>query len=264
MVAPAGEAVSMADRWPLSPEKVATAREGSVEPVHGLSPEIRSIEGCKTAGMLLESPDDLRTMYRQPRGGAVDKVVDRLDQHCLDFLAASPLLVLSTADGDGRCDGSPKGGEPGFARALDEHRVAWADSSGNNRLDSFENIVRNPNVAALFLVPGLDETFRINGTAELSTDPELCSQFELGGRPAKVVCVVTVREAYLHCAKALRRASIWEPATWPSDGDRPDAMCMLRDHARIDVETEALREGYSADVEATLWKPGGGNVEQVE
>ena len=211
--------------------------------------------------MRLESADDLRTVYRQPRGGAVTKVIARLDQHCVDFLAASPLLILSTADADGNCDGSPKGGRPGFAQVLDVRRLGWADSSGNNRLDSFENIVRNPNVAVLFLIPGLDETFRVNGTAELSTDPELCGRFELGGRPAKGVCVVRVAEAYLHCAKALRRSGIWDPSSWPAADDRPDAICMLRDHADLEVETEELRDGYSADVEATLWKPGGGNVE---
>lgn len=208
--------------------------------------------------MALSTTEDLRTIYRPAQGGAVNKVVHELDQHCLDFLANAPILVLSTADANGVCDGSPKGGQPGFAKALDANRVAWADSSGNNRLDSFENIVDNPNVAVLFLIPGLDETFRINGTAELSTDPELCAQFELGGRAAKVVCVVTVDEAYLHCAKALKRSGLWDTDTWVSDEDLPDAMCMLRDHAAIPVEVEELRAGYDADVDDTLWKPGGG------
>ncbi|MEM7096331.1 MAG: MSMEG_1061 family FMN-dependent PPOX-type flavoprotein [Actinomycetota bacterium] len=211
--------------------------------------------------MELRTNDDLRTLYRPAQGGAVDKVIDHIDEHCRDFLARSPLMVLSTADENGVCDGSPKGGEPGFVRALDGHRIAWADSSGNNRLDSFENVVANPSVAALFLIPGLSETLRINGTAELTTDPELCEQLSLGGRAAKVVVVVTVAEAYIHCAKALRRAGVWDTETWPADEDIPDAICMLRDHAAIPAETETIREVYDADVEATLWAPGGGNVD---
>lgn len=208
--------------------------------------------------MTLQSTDDLREVYRPARGGAVTKVITAIDQHCRDFLARSPLLVLSTADENGVCDGSPKGGAPGFARALDDHRVAWADSSGNNRLDSFENIVANNHVAALFLIPGLNETLRINGEAELSTDAELCANFELGGRAAKVVCVVNVHEAYIHCAKALKRAELWQTESWPQPDEIPDAMCMLRDHAALDMDVEDLRTGYDADVDETLWKPGGG------
>lgn len=210
--------------------------------------------------MTLQSTEDLREIYRPARGGAVTKVIQALDDHCRDFLARSPLLVLSTADEHGTCDGSPKGGKPGFAKALDDHRLAWADSSGNNRLDSFENIVANESVAALFLIPGLNETLRINGTAELSTDPELCADFELGDRPAKVVCVVNVHEAYIHCAKALKRAAVWDTETWPAADEIPDAMCMLRDHAAIEVEVEELRTSYDANVDDTLWKPGGGNA----
>ncbi len=154
--------------------------------------------------MALTSRDDLRTIYREAK---------ELDHHCVNFLAKSPFMVLSTADENGVVDGSPKGGEPGFARVLADGRVGWADSSGNNRLDSFENVVRNPSVAMLFMIPGLNETLRINGTAELLTDPELGEQLSLGGRPAKVVVAVTVEEAYMHCAKAFRRASLWEPDT---------------------------------------------------
>lgn len=210
---------------------------------------------------VLSSTDDLRAVYRQPRGGAVNKVIHRLDHHCAEFLAKSPFMVLSTADADGVVDGSPKGGEPGFASVLDDGRVAWADSSGNNRLDSFENIVTNPHVGLLFMIPGLNETLRINGTAELSTDRELCERFTLGGEPAKVVVVVTPAEAYIHCAKALRRSSLWDTGSWLPEAQVPSAIEMLRDHAAIDAPVDVIAEGYEADTVATLWKPGGGNVE---
>jgi len=207
--------------------------------------------------MALTSKDDLRTIYRPARGGPVDKVIHELDSHCVDFLKQSPFMVLSTADSQGRTDGSPKGGEPGFAQVIDAGRVGWADSSGNNRLDSFENIVDNNQVAMLFMIPGLDETLRINGTAELSTDAALCARFAFKDRPAKVVVVVSVVEAYLHCAKAYRRASLWDPNSWPAQDDLPSGVQILKDHAAIEAPIEAITEMYEQDAQETLWVPGG-------
>src|SRR5262249_14996785 len=155
----------------------------------------------------------------------IDKVIQHLDHHCADFLARSPFFVLSTANAEGVCDGSPKGGPPGFARVLDEHRLAWADFSGNNRLDSFQNLVANDSVALLFMIPGLDETLRVNGTAALVTDPALREEFAIDGKAARVVVVVTVAEAYIHCAKALRRAGLWSPESWLDPSELPSAVC---------------------------------------
>lgn len=207
--------------------------------------------------MTIDSVDGLREIYRPASGGAVAKVISALDEHCRDFLAKSPFFVLSTADGEGRCDGSPKGGHPGFVQMLDEHRVAWADYSGNNRLDSFENVVDNTGVALLFLIPGLSETLRINGAAELSTDSDLRDRFAVDGRPAKVVVIVTVDEAYVHCAKALRRSELWEPDSWIGPDDRPNASVMVKDHAAIDAPAEVIEQALADDLDATLWKPGG-------
>ena len=211
----------------------------------------------EAGGMSLRSVDDLRTVYRPPGRGPLDKVIDRIDAHCVEFLAKSPMFVLSSADANGVCDGSPKGGRPGFVEALDEHRVAWADSSGNNRLDSFQNVVVNPHVALLFVIPGLDETLRINGTAELSTDAELRRRFILGGSPARVVVVVTVVEAYVHCAKALRRADLWAPSSWLPADELPSGACMIRDHAAIDAPVEVIEAALQSNLAETLWQPGG-------
>jgi PPOX class probable FMN-dependent enzyme len=205
----------------------------------------------------IESVDELREIYRPASGAAVSKVITSLDDHCRDFLAKSPFFVLSTADGSGRCDGSPKGGHPGFVEMIDEHRVAWADYSGNNRLDSFENIVDNASLALLFLIPGLNETLRINGNAGLSTDPELLNRFAVDGRAAKVVVVITVNEAYVHCAKALRRSDLWAPETWIDSEQRPNAAAIIKDHAAIDVPAEVIQTALADDLDKTLWKPGG-------
>jgi len=207
--------------------------------------------------MRLDSAGDLRTIYRYPRGGPIDKVIDHLDGHCAAFLAASPFFVLATADGDGVCDASPRGGHPGFARVLDERRLAWADLSGNNRVDSFENIVANPWVGLIFFIPGLDETLRVNGYAELRTDAELLDDFAVDGKPARVVVVVTVREAYLHCAKALRRSALWSPETWLDESERPSAACIVKDHVGTDVAPEVISAALEDNLRKTLWEPGG-------
>jgi PPOX class probable FMN-dependent enzyme len=207
--------------------------------------------------MRLDSVQDLREHYREPGQGAVDKVIHHLDHNCETFLARSPFFVLSTADADGRCDASPKGGTPGFVRALDQHRLAWADLAGNNRLDSFENLVANPRVGLLFMIPGMDETLRVNGTAELRTDPDLLEDFAVDGRTAGVVVVVRVDDAYIHCAKALRRSSLWSPDAWPDLSDLPSAGCMLRDHVAVDVEGSVIDAMLEDELQATLWRPGG-------
>ena len=207
--------------------------------------------------MTIDSAHDLQELYRPASGAAVDKVIGELDDHCRRFLELSPFFVLSSADGDGNCDGSPKGGRPGFVEMLDEHRIAWADYSGNNRLDSFANMVDNAHVALLFLIPGLNETLRINGRSELATDPDLRERFAVDGRPAKVVAVVHVEEAYVHCAKALRRGELWAPESWPADENRPNASAMIRDHAAIDVPASVVEDALARDLDATLWKPGG-------
>lgn len=207
--------------------------------------------------MRLASNEDLRSVYRHPRGGPIDKVIHVFDEHCVDFIAKSPFLVVSTANADGVCDASPKGGAPGFAQVLDEHRLAWPDFSGNNRLDSFQNLVANDSIAVLFLIPGLDETLRVNGTAELVTDPTLCEQLAIDGKPARVVVVVTAAEVYIHCAKALRRAAIWSPDTWLDASELPSASCIVKDHAAIDAEVSVIEEARERDLQTSLWQPGG-------
>jgi len=207
--------------------------------------------------MRLASVEDLRSLYRPPGQGAVDKVIDRLDHHCAEFLAKSPFFVLSTADAGGVCDGSPKGGPPGFVQVLDEQRLGWADLSGNNRLDSFQNLVDNPAVALLFLIPGLDETLRVNGTAELVTEPAICERLAIDGKAARVAVVVTVAEAYIHCAKALRRAALWSPDSWLPADDLPNAACILKAHAAAEVDAALIERALADNLEATLWEPGG-------
>jgi len=151
----------------------------------------------------------LRGLYQQPMELAVLKQLDRLDAHCRNFLAHSPFAVIgSTRPGRGT-DVSPRGDAPGFARVLDDHTIAIPDRPGNNRLDTLSNVVTDADVGLLFFIPGIDETLRINGTAKLSRDPELLSAAAVREREPRLVILVTVREAFLHCGKALKRSRLW-------------------------------------------------------
>jgi len=151
----------------------------------------------------------LRGLYQKPMELAVLKQLDRLDAHCRNFLAHSPFAVIgSTRPGRGT-DVSPRGDAPGFAHVLDDNTIAIPDRPGNNRLDTMSNIVTDAEVGLLFFIPGIDETLRINGTARLSHDPALLAAAAVNGREPRLIILVTVKEAFLHCGKALKRSKLW-------------------------------------------------------
>ncbi|HEY3766306.1 MAG TPA: pyridoxamine 5'-phosphate oxidase family protein [Gaiellales bacterium] len=171
----------------------------------------------------------LRALHAAPKERTLRKELDRLDPHCRRFIALSPFLVMATADADGRQDATPRGGDPGFVEVADEHTLLLPDRPGNNRLDSLSNLTERPDIGLLFMIPGVDETLRVNGIAELRTDPDLVERFQVGRRPPAVVVRVTVRQAYLHCAKALMRSRLWDPDARIDRGELPTLGEMLRD-----------------------------------
>src|SRR5271154_4754485 len=151
----------------------------------------------------------LRGLYQEPTELAILKQLDRLDGHCRNFLAHSPFAVIGSTKLGRGTDVSPRGDAPGFARVLDDHTIAIPDRPGNNRLDTMSNIVTDAEVGLLFFIPGIDETLRINGTARLSQDRELLAAAAVNGREPRLVIIVTVKEAFLHCGKALKRSKLW-------------------------------------------------------
>jgi PPOX class probable FMN-dependent enzyme len=208
-------------------------------------------------GHTIDTVDVLEAAYRRPAQRSLDKEVDHLDRHCRDYIAHAPFLVLATSDTEGRCDASPKGGPPGFVTVLDDHHLALPDLAGNNRLDSLHNIVGRGGVALLFLLPGVDETLRVNGTASVSTDPavlDACRALDV--RP-NVAIVVEVETAYVHCAKALRRGSVWRREGWPDVTDMATPACMLRDHVDLDATVEETAAFLEHSYRTTLWEVGG-------
>ena len=190
----------------------------------------------------------LRGLYGTPMELALLKQLGRLDPHCRNFLAHAPFCVIaSTRPGKGT-DVSPRGDAPGFARVLDDYTIAIPDRPGNNRLDTMSNIVADAEVGLLFFIPGIDETLRINGTARLSQDPELLAA-AVNGREPRLVILVTVKEAFLHCGKALKRSKLWhddyriEKKSFPSLGRM---IVEQTKPANVSVEQadEVVEDGY--------------------
>ncbi len=162
--------------------------------------------------MAINTIKELRTVYRPPAPRAGLKVLDHLDVHCRNFIALSPFYVISSARTDGRADASPRGDPPGaLAHIPDSKTLLLPDRPGNRQVDTLTNLVESPYVGLVFFVPGLTETLRINGQAEISTDTELMEPLAIKGKLPICVLKVTVEEAFLHCAKALIRARLWEP-----------------------------------------------------
>ncbi len=161
----------------------------------------------------IPDPNALRAHMGAISPLAARKVLPRLDPHCRRFIELSPLLVLATADAEGNVDASPRGDPPGFVHILDDQTLLVPDRPGNNRVDSFANLLSAPGVGLIFFVPGLDETLRVNGRGRLLTGEETLAPMQVGGRVPRTGLLVDVREAFFHCGKALKRAHLWDPAS---------------------------------------------------
>jgi hypothetical protein len=175
---------------------------------------------------------ELRALVGEPSELAKKKQIDHLDAHCRAYIAHAPFLLIGTADAAGHCDVSPKGDAPGFVHVLDDHHLVIPDRPGNKRVDSMRNILENPHVGLIFLVPRYEETLRINGRATVTRDPELLARFEVGGKRPLLAIGVEVEEVFMHCAKAFKRSSLWQPEKWPDISAMAPAACMLFDHAK--------------------------------
>ena len=162
--------------------------------------------------MTITNARQLRETYREPNERAGLKVLDHLDVHCRNLIAKSPFLVISSAGADGRADASPRGDPPGFVAVLNDRTLLIPDRPGNNQIDSLQSIVENPYVGLLFFVPGMNETLRVKGCAEIVTDAEYLAPLSLKGKAPLSGLRVTVEEAFLHCGRALIRSRLWDPA----------------------------------------------------
>jgi PPOX class probable FMN-dependent enzyme len=199
-------------------------------------------------GDAVQSESDLRALFPAPTHNSYRKQIDRLDGHCHELITASPILFVASASADGRCDVSPRGGPPGWVRPLDERRLLIPEGRGNNRLDSLVNLLANPQIGLLFVIPGRNETLRVNGRATITTDPELLASVPLRDRVPPVAIGVEAEEVFTHCGKAFIRSELWDPATWPERDAVPSPAEVLRAHTGAGSLAEAqarLDESYS-------------------
>ncbi len=188
--------------------------------------------------MAITDEAELRALYGETHPRAAKKIIDRLDEHCLAFIAASPFMLIATSDGS-RLDVSPRGDPAGSVVVEDDRHILVADRPGNNRIDGLLNILKHPRVGTIFLIPGVRETLRVNGRAKIHAEPELLERCAMNGRPPITVLQIEVEEVFLHCAKALLRARLWEPASWPESRPVPTMSDMIRDHIKEDLDHES-------------------------
>jgi PPOX class probable FMN-dependent enzyme len=190
---------------------------------------------------------DLRDRYKQPSELALRKELGHVDRHARDFIGRSPFVVVATADPDGWPDASPRGDAPGFVSVVDEQHLHLPDRPGNNRLDSLQNLIANPRIGLLFLVPGRLETLRVNGTARLLTEPALLERHAVNGKPARAVVEVEAKSVYFQCGKAVIRGALWQVDKWPSlEGLAPFSRALADQIKGLDAAaTETrLEKGY--------------------
>jgi hypothetical protein len=172
----------------------------------------------------VSSEAELRDLLGYPSGRAVTKERARLHQRDREWLAASPFCLIATADADGNCDISPKGDPPGFTYVVDDTTIAIPDRPGNRRADGFRNVLANPHVGTIFLVPGRSETLRINGRARLLRDAPFFGEMTVKGHRPRLALVVEIETIFFHCAKAFLRSALWQPETWHPDVLPPHAV----------------------------------------
>lgn len=200
----------------------------------------------------ITTAEQLESLYGQPVFTALDKEVDHITPHYWQIIGASPFVVLSTVGPEGT-DCSPRGDPPGFVQVLDDRRVALPDRPGNNRIDSLRNIVRDPRVSLLFLIPGMGETLRINGEAVISTDPDLMAGFAIRGKLPKSVLVVTVDRIYFQCQKALVRSRLWQADAQVDRASLPSAGDIIKELTSAEFDNRQYDADYPERMKRTIY-----------
>ncbi|MEO1092560.1 MAG: MSMEG_1061 family FMN-dependent PPOX-type flavoprotein [Pseudomonadota bacterium] len=189
---------------------------------------------------VIESEADLAELVAAPMPEAIAKVVDHIDDVCRAFIAKSPFCLIASANPDGHIDVSPKGDPPGFVRVLDDRRLAIPDRPGNRRVDTFHNLLRDPRLGMIFLIPGKTETLRVSGEARIVRDETLRRSLAYKGHEPHLAVVVYVERAFVHCPKCMIRGSIWKPEAWPASDDVPDLRRAMIRQAKLDTTPAAL------------------------
>ena len=195
---------------------------------------------------VIGSESELRSNFGEPMDIAVKKELGKLDKHCKDFISRSPFLCIGTSAADGKADVSPRGDPPGFVQVLDDNTLFIPDRPGNNRLDTMGNIVANPNVGLFFMIPGFEDTLRVNGKARIVKDKEILERCAVNRKVPTMGIMIDVNEAYLHCAKAVRRSKLWKPESQQDRKEMPTLAQMILEQVATPEKpptTEEIKDG---------------------
>jgi PPOX class probable FMN-dependent enzyme len=190
----------------------------------------------------IQSIEALRQIYDEPKGRAKDKVLHQLEKHSKHFIRCSPFAVISTVSSQGQMDVSPRGGATGFISIENDTTLLLPDYKGNNRLDSLGNIIETGSIGILFLIPGIDETLRVNGTATITTSPSILSKFDQEKKPPISCTIVTIEEVFLHCAKAFMRSNLWDTSSQTNPKEFPTIGVILNDQVSSKDTPESREE----------------------
>jgi PPOX class probable FMN-dependent enzyme len=188
-----------------------------------------------------------RELMGEPPPPCVAKTIASLDRHCRTFIGRSPFVLIASANARGRMDISPKGDAPGFVRILDDKTLAVPDRPGNRRADTFTNILENPTVGLIFLIPGKTETLRVSGTAKIVRDSDLRESMSAHGKAPDFALVVETEEAFFHCSKCIMRSHLWKPAEWPALEGLPSLAQTMVDAGALTIPVEALEQIIKRD-----------------
>ncbi|SFL34528.1 hypothetical protein SAMN03159341_105192 [Paenibacillus sp. 1_12] len=203
---------------------------------------------------ILNSEDDIRQIVGYPSELVQKKGISRLDLHCRDFIARSPILFVATSDDQGLCDVSPRGDAPGSVLVLDDKYIVIPERPGNRRIDSLKNIVLNPRIGLIFIIPGLEETLRINGKAYVIKDEEILQQMKAKEKQPSIGIGVEVEECFIHCAKAFKRSGLWETNSWPDKTELPSIPAILSAHVNsVEYTEEIIANGLKESYEQRLY-----------
>jgi uncharacterized protein len=201
----------------------------------------------------IETEAELRTVYKQPTANVVAKNIRHIDKHFRRFIELSPFVCMGSMGPDGIGDVTPRGGEPGFVQVFDETTLIMPDRPGNNRIDSYCNLLHRPGVGLLFFIPGFEDTLRVNGIARIATDEELMGRFIVDGKLPRSVLVIEVKDAYLHCGKAIRRAGLWNANAQVDRSTFPSAGEIYRDQLALTKDVAAINEVLEQDARENLY-----------
>jgi PPOX class probable FMN-dependent enzyme len=201
---------------------------------------------------MITTIEELEAIYGPANPRSITKEILFLSEDYRRFVEAAPFVVIATAGPEG-LDCSPKGDQPGFVRVMDDKTLAVPDRPGNNRIDNLRNIIRDPRISVLFVIPGVEETLRVNGTATITKDSDLLGLFAVGGKLPRTVILVTIGSVYFHCSKALVRSSLWDPAKFVERSKLPTAGKMLQRLSAGAIDGVAYDRDAPARTQATLY-----------